>query len=72
MTNDEPKCNSCGKPWRDHAGCESLCAEIARLRAAMPSPELLRNAAARLDEAPYFGLSKRLRSAAARIEEVSK
>lgn len=98
MTSDEPTCKSCGQPWRDHAGCESLCAEItrlrsvldhmrqqagddscaaiaaenARLRAAMPSPQLLRNCASRLEDTGFMGSVAALHAAAERIERLNK
>ena len=28
----EPTCQSCGKPWTGHPGCEELCREVERLK----------------------------------------
>jgi hypothetical protein len=31
MSGDGPRCQSCGKPWAYHRGCQELCAENLRL-----------------------------------------
>ena len=31
--SDGPRCQSCGKPWAYHRGCQELCAENQRLKA---------------------------------------
>jgi hypothetical protein len=31
MSDDGPRCQSCGKPWAYHKGCQELCAENQRL-----------------------------------------
>lgn len=33
--SDDPKCPACGEPWRTHRGCIAMCAENARLTAAL-------------------------------------
>lgn len=40
MTSDnatEPRCDSCGVPWRDHPGATMLCQENAKLREQVAS-----------------------------------